>query len=106
MGRVPRLISAMSSKLAAVAILLAAVSGSALAQSANFREAFLVRQDSSDCQNGNVSAQDPSKVGGTVSVVRNNDRTSSVKGRHHGRAEHQIQFLPEMRARPRHHHDV
>lgn len=72
-------------KLTTVAVFLAAACGSALAQTAppaagpNVREVSLVRQDFSDCPNGNVSDQDPSRVGGTLIVARNSDGTSSVK---------------------------
>jgi hypothetical protein len=42
-------------------------------------QAPLIRQDFSDCNNGNVSANDPSLIGGTVQVVRLPDGNSSVK---------------------------
>jgi hypothetical protein len=42
-------------------------------------ESFLIRQDSSDCTNSDVSANDPSRIGGTVLVVRNPDGTTQVK---------------------------
>jgi hypothetical protein len=41
--------------------------------------AFLIRQDSSDCTNSNVNANDPSRIGGTVWVVRGPDGNTSVK---------------------------
>jgi hypothetical protein len=43
------------------------------------REVSLVRQDQSDCQNGNVSDQDPSLLGGIAYVRRGSDGTTSVK---------------------------
>lgn len=42
-------------------------------------EAFLVRQDSSDCINSNVTADDPSRIGGTAWVMRRPDGTTRVK---------------------------
>jgi hypothetical protein len=42
-------------------------------------EAFLVRQDQSDCVNADVSARDPSLIAGTAWVVRRPDGTTSVK---------------------------
>jgi len=42
-------------------------------------EAFLIRQDSSDCTNSNVNADDPSRIGGTAWVVRRPDGNTSVK---------------------------
>jgi hypothetical protein len=45
----------------------------------NEREVSLVRQDQSDCQNGNVSDRDPSLIGGTAWVVRGSDGTTKVK---------------------------
>ena len=72
-------------RLASAAVFFAAAFGSALAQTAspatgaNVREISLVRQDSSDCPNGNVSDQDPSRVGGTAILVRNGDGTTTVK---------------------------
>jgi hypothetical protein len=42
-------------------------------------EAFLIRQDSSDCTNSDVSANDPSRIGGTVWVVRRPDGNTDVK---------------------------
>jgi len=42
-------------------------------------EAFLIRQDSSDCTNSDVNANDPSRIGGTVWVVRDPDGTTQVK---------------------------
>ena len=43
------------------------------------REVSLVRQDVADCPNDNVSDQDPSRVGGTVILMRNTDGTTTVK---------------------------
>jgi hypothetical protein len=61
-------------------ILAASVIASAAgAQSAPTVEAFLIRQDSSDCTNSNVNANDPSRIGGTVWVVRDTDGKTSVK---------------------------
>jgi hypothetical protein len=42
-------------------------------------EVSMVRQDNSDCTNANVSAHDPSLVGGTAWVTRRPDGTTSVK---------------------------
>jgi len=42
-------------------------------------EAFLVRQDFSDCTNADVNASDTSRIGGTVWVVRRPDGNTSVK---------------------------
>jgi hypothetical protein len=42
-------------------------------------EAFLIRQDSSDCTNSNVNANDPSRIGGTAWVVRGPDGNTRVK---------------------------
>jgi hypothetical protein len=39
----------------------------------------MVRQDQSDCENGNVSGHDSGLVGGMAYVVRNSDGTTSVK---------------------------
>jgi hypothetical protein len=64
--------------MTAAAVLLLA-SRPTLAQQANLREISLVRQDFSDCANGNVSDKDVSLVGGTAIVVRNGDGTSTVK---------------------------
>jgi hypothetical protein len=43
------------------------------------REVSLVRQDFSDCPNGNVTDQDLSRIGGTAILVRNGDGTTTVK---------------------------
>jgi hypothetical protein len=45
----------------------------------NERAASLVRQDQSDCQNGNVNDSNPSLVGGAVWVVRGSDGTTKVR---------------------------
>ena len=42
-------------------------------------EASLMRLDQSDCTNSNVTASDPSLLGGTVRVVRQPNGTTSVK---------------------------
>jgi hypothetical protein len=85
MQRTPRIFAC---ELTATAFLLAAGCGTALAQAAppapsladpNVREVSMVRQDFSDCPNGDVSDQDPSRIGGTVVLVRNTDGTTAVK---------------------------
>lgn len=43
------------------------------------RQASLIRQDQSDCTNGNVSAKDPSLIGGMAWVVRGSDGKTTVK---------------------------
>jgi hypothetical protein len=63
----------------AVAALLAAVPTASLAQAPKVHEVSMVRQDTSDCLNANVTDQDVSRINGTVIVVRNGDGTSSVK---------------------------
>jgi hypothetical protein len=55
------------------------IASAASAQQAPMVEAFLIRQDSSDCTNSNVNANDPSRIGGTTWVVRNPDGNTSVK---------------------------
>jgi hypothetical protein len=45
----------------------------------NLQTVSLVRQDQSDCQNGNVSDRDPTLVGGTAYVLRGSDGKTSVK---------------------------
>jgi hypothetical protein len=42
-------------------------------------EVALVRQDFSDCTNSNVSANNPSLIGGTVWLIRNTDGNTAVK---------------------------
>jgi hypothetical protein len=39
----------------------------------------MIRQDQSDCTNANVSANDPSRIGGAVWLVRQPDGNTSVK---------------------------
>lgn len=51
----------------------------AAAAQAPAEDVFLVRQDSADCTNADVTAKDPSLIGGTVAVVRNPDGNTSVK---------------------------
>jgi hypothetical protein len=67
---------------------VAALGGAALGQygpppqkaaDPNLREVSMVRQDQSDCQDGNVSGGDPSRLGGTAWVVRGSDGTTKVK---------------------------
>jgi hypothetical protein len=81
MRRPPRrlLWTKLSWNLTAAAAVLLAMGATASAHSANMREVSLVRQDFSDCPNDNVSDQDPSRVGGTVALMRNNDGTTTVK---------------------------
>ena len=66
---------------ACVAMLAVAATAQPLPQKVdpNFREVSMVRQDQSDCQNGNVSDQPPSIVGGTAYVTRGSDGTTNVK---------------------------
>jgi len=45
----------------------------------NQLEVFLVRQDFSDCSNGNVSGQNPSLIGGTVWISRGSDGITRLK---------------------------
>ena len=65
---------------------LAALDGTAVGQKTlpspddpTMRQVSLVRQDQSDCQNGNVSDKDPNLVGGTAFVVRTSDGKTTVK---------------------------
>src|SRR6266700_409092 len=51
----------------------------ASAQNAPTVEAFLIRQDSSDCTNANVNADDSSRIGGTAWAVRRPDGNTGVK---------------------------
>jgi hypothetical protein len=53
--------------------------GSALPQSAPSVFVELIRQDFSDCANGNVSDKDPSLIGGAVVLVRDPNGTTHVK---------------------------
>jgi hypothetical protein len=65
----------------------AALGAAALAQPASpnppspgpMAEVSLVRQDQSDCTNGNVSDSDPSRIGGTAWVSRDPNGTTTVK---------------------------
>ena len=57
----------------------AAQPASPTAGNPNLREVSLIRQDQSDCQNGNVSDQPPNQISGTAYVVRDPDGTTSVK---------------------------
>ena len=69
----------LSCNLTAAAVVLLAPGATASAQGSNMREVSMVRQDFSDCPNANVGDQDPSRVGGTVILLRNNDGTTTVK---------------------------
>ena len=69
----------LSCNLTAAAVVLLALGATASAQSSNMREVSLVRQDVADCPNDNVSDQDPSRVGGTVILMRNADGITTVK---------------------------
>jgi hypothetical protein len=66
-------------------LVFAVLSGPASGQSPpaasdpNGRVTYLIRQDQSDCSNGNVSDQDPSMIGGAVWVVRGSDGKTTVK---------------------------
>ena len=40
---------------------------------------LLIRQDFSDCTNSDVTAKDPSLIGGMVRVIRNPDGNTAVK---------------------------
>jgi hypothetical protein len=42
-------------------------------------EAYLIRQNSSDCTNSNVNANNPSLIGGTAFVVRGDNGNTTVK---------------------------
>jgi hypothetical protein len=42
-------------------------------------EVSMVRQDQSDCTNSDVNSDDPSRIGGTVWVVRQADGNTAVK---------------------------
>lgn len=42
-------------------------------------ETYLIRQDSSDCNNSNVNANDPSLIGGTVYVLRQSSGATTAK---------------------------
>lgn len=73
---------------AALVFGFAALSGTAFGQTPspqpkapdpNERVVSLVRQDQSDCQNGNVSDSDPTLIGGTAYILRGSDGKTSVK---------------------------
>jgi len=77
-------------KLLSAALLFgfAALSGAAFGQimyppepkvDPNERDVSLVRQDQSDCQNGNVTDRDPTLLGGTAYVLRGSDGKTTVK---------------------------
>ena len=59
--------------------LLAAPAAAQDAAPAPAAEVALVRQDSSDCADSDVSAKDPSRIGGTAWVLRQSDGKTSVK---------------------------
>lgn len=63
------------------AAVLAGLAAGAAAQTAAPREAwgYLVRQDFSDCQNQNVSANNPDLIGGTIGIVRRDNGSLSAK---------------------------
>jgi hypothetical protein len=42
-------------------------------------QTFLIRQDSSDCNNSNVNANNPSLIGGTIWILRQSNGVTSVK---------------------------
>jgi len=42
-------------------------------------EVFMIRQDQSDCANGDVNANDPTRIGGSVWLVRQSDGNTAVK---------------------------
>ena len=62
--------------LLCVAILALAICVPARAQA---QEAYLIRQNSSDCNNSNVNANNPSLIGGAISVVRQSNGSTSAK---------------------------
>jgi hypothetical protein len=65
--------------LASCIVAQAAVAQTAASLDPNVREVSMIRQDQSDCQNGNVNAQDPTRIGGSAWVVRGTDGKTSVK---------------------------
>ena len=65
--------------LAAACGLSGVIAGSALAQSPDQAEAYLIRQDFSDCQNSNVNANNPALIGGSILIVRASDGTLHLK---------------------------
>jgi hypothetical protein len=66
-------------KIGIGALLIQMASTAPCAAQATTAEVFLIRQDSSDCTNSDVSANDPSRIGGTVWVVRNANGKTGVK---------------------------
>jgi hypothetical protein len=66
-------------KIVLVATIVPLTSAARGAADAPTVEAFLIRQDSSDCTNSDVNANDPSRIGGTAWVVRDPDGTTRVK---------------------------
>jgi hypothetical protein len=50
----------------------------ALPQTASSIVVYMVRQDFSDCANGNVTDKDPSLIGGAVALVRDPNGTTHV----------------------------
>src|SRR5947208_2083612 len=66
--------------LIVLAMPLAALSASAQGgDQSRTAEAFLVRQDNSDCGNSDVKADDPSRIGGTVQITRQTDGKLRMK---------------------------
>lgn len=70
-----------SPKVLAALMFLAPLSsaGPVFAQSIDLRTVALVRQDSADCTNADVTAQDPSLVGGSVGVERRPSGSGRVR---------------------------
>jgi hypothetical protein len=66
-------------------VVLAGLASAASAQIAppkpdpNVQHVALVRQDFSDCSNGNVSDRDPSLIGGAITVARGAGGTTKVQ---------------------------
>jgi len=60
-----------------VATLASTVSFSAAAQQVT--DTYLIRQDSSDCNNSNVNANNPSLIGGSMWVVRQTNGGTTAK---------------------------
>jgi len=79
--------ASMRYKAPLVGFALATVAQVAIAQSVtspmakdpNLRQVSMVKQDQSDCQDGNVNDQPPNVIGGTAYVVRRSDNTTTVK---------------------------
>ncbi|MGC2775434.1 MAG: hypothetical protein WA418_07320 [Bradyrhizobium sp.] len=68
--------------LATITLAVPLAVAAAAAQSAvpaSTAEAILVRQDSSDCANSDVKADDPSRIGGTVRITRQADGKVGVR---------------------------